>query len=125
MNKREIHNQEIAFTIRTATPEDAEQLSELRLRIDGETEYLDREPGEAFIDVTGFKQLIKADIEKPRNLFLVVEVDGRIVGFPRCEGNDLKRLSHKVEFGVCVLKNDKLLADGRFYNTVVMGRFRA
>lgn len=28
----------------------------------------------------------------------------RIVGFSRCEGSNLKRLSHKVEFGVCILK---------------------
>ena len=28
----------------------------------------------------------------------------RIVGFSRCEGANLKRLSHKVEFGVCILK---------------------
>ncbi|MFB5266456.1 GNAT family N-acetyltransferase [Paenibacillus enshidis] len=178
MNKQEIHNKGIAFSIRSAVPEDAQQLSELRLRIDGETEYLDREPGEAFIDVPGFEQLIKTDTEKPRNLFLVAEVGDRIIGFSRCEGNDLKRFSHKVEFGVCVLKdywgygigknllqesigwadstgiqkmtlnvletndkaislyqklgfemegvlkNDKLLAGGRFYNTVVMGRLK-
>ena len=100
----------------------------------------------------------------------------RIVGFSRCEGANLKRLSHKVEFGVCILKefwgygmgkrllqqsihwadeneikrislqvletnekaiqlykklgfevegilkNDKRLSDGKYYNTVVMGR---
>ncbi|MFB5763935.1 GNAT family N-acetyltransferase [Paenibacillus medicaginis] len=178
MNKQEIHNKGIAFSIRSAVPEDAEQLSELRLQIDGETEYLDREPGEAFIDIPGFEQLIKTDTDKPRNLFLVAEVSNRIIGFSRCEGNDLKRFSHKVEFGVCVLKdywgygigknllqesigwadstdiqkmtlnvletndkaislyqklgfeiegvlkNDKLLADGGFYNTVVMGRLK-
>jgi hypothetical protein len=38
------------------------------------------------------------------NLFLVAEVSERIVGFSRCEGNNLKRMSHKVEFGVCVLR---------------------
>lgn len=112
-----------------------------------------------------------------KNLFLVAEVHNRIVGFSRCEGSNLKRLSHKVEFGVCILrefwgygmgksllqqsiqwadenevkkislqvletnekaiqlykklglevegilKNDKKLLDGKYYNTVVMGRF--
>ena len=101
----------------------------------------------------------------------------QIVGFSRCEGSKLKRLAHKVEFGVCILrefwgygmgksqlqqsiqwadenevkkislqvleknekaiqlykklglevegilKNDKKLSDGKYYNTVVMGRF--
>ncbi len=33
-----------------------------------------------------------------------IEVNKKIVGFSRCEGNWLKRSVHKVEFGVCVLK---------------------
>jgi GNAT superfamily N-acetyltransferase len=45
------------------------------------------------------------DTENIRNLFLVAVVNGRLVGFSRCEGNLLNRFSHKVEFGVCVLKN--------------------
>jgi ribosomal protein S18 acetylase RimI-like enzyme len=146
------------------------------LQIDGETENMDREKGEAYIDETGFKKIIEEDTERENNLFLVVEVNERIVGFSRCEGNELKRTSHKVEFGVCVLKeywgygigqnllkesihwadsngikkitlsvletngraitlykkygfevegilkNDKVLSDGNFYKTVLMGR---
>ena len=110
--------------------------------------------------------------------FLVAEANGEIVGFSRCEGNKLKRTSHKVEFGICVLKaywgfgigknlliesiqwadanrikkinlavletnekaielykrygfevegvlkNDKLLSDGNFYSTILMGRVK-
>ncbi|MBE7103697.1 GNAT family N-acetyltransferase [Bacillus cereus] len=164
------------YTIRSAADHDAGQLSEIRVQIDGETENMDREEGEGFIDTNGFQQVIKTDSEKTRNIFLVAEVHNRIVGFSRCEGSDLKRLSHKVEFGVCilkefwgygigknllqesinwadanevkkialqvletnekaiqlykkldfevegVLKNDKRLSDGKYYNTVVMGR---
>ncbi len=130
-----------------------------------------------FIDVQGFEQLIQIDTKSKKNLFLVAVVDDKIVGFSRCEGNLLKRFAHKVEFGVCVLKdywgygigknllkesitwadanevkkitlnvletnekaiqlyekfgfkkeglleNDKVLSDGKYYNTVVMGRF--
>jgi RimJ/RimL family protein N-acetyltransferase len=148
------------------------------LQIDGETENLDREKGEAYIDELGFKRIIKDDTESMSNLFLVAEVNGRIVGFSRCEGNQLKRTSHKVEFGVCVLKEywgysigqnllkesihwadsndikkitlnvletndkaiklykkygfevegilkqDKVLSDGNYYSTVLMGRFK-
>ncbi|WP_371684092.1 N-acetyltransferase family protein [Rummeliibacillus sp. TYF005] len=163
--------------IRSAVHEDANDLSEIRLQIDGETENLDREKGEAFIDVQGFEQLIQTDTESKKNRFLVAVIDDKIVGFSRCEGNRLKRFAHKVEFGVCVLKdywgygigknllkesirwadanevkkitlnvletnekaiqlyekfgfkkegileNDKVLSDGKYYNTVVMGRF--
>lgn len=164
------------YTIRSADPSDAKALSDLRLLIDGETENMDRESGEAFIDVAGFEEIIHTDTMQPRNLFLVAMADNKIVGFSRCEGNTLKRLAHKVEFGVCVLraywgfaigtnllkesiswadwvgvskitltvlesnhkaialyermgfevegilKRDKLLSDGHYYNTIVMGR---
>ncbi|RSD26188.1 GNAT family N-acetyltransferase [Mesobacillus subterraneus] len=165
------------YTIRSAVERDASALSELRLKIDGETENLDREPGEAFIDSQGFETLIKADSESSRNLFLVVETEGTLAGFSRCQGTELKRLRHRVEFGIGVLKEywgfgmgknlllesiswadangirkislqvlesnenakklyeklgfevegvlrkDKFLSDGNYYNTVLMGRF--
>ncbi|MDM5193941.1 GNAT family N-acetyltransferase [Bacillus hominis] len=174
---QEFHINGLTYTIRSAAETDAKQLSEIRIQIDGETENMDREAGEGFIDKIGFQKIIKTDSEEKKNLFLVAEVHNRIVGFSRCEGPNLKRLSHKVEFGVCILKefwgygmgkillqqsihwadenevkkislqvleinqkaihlykklgfevegilkNDKRLSDGKYYNTVVMGRF--
>lgn len=173
---QEFHINGLTYTIRSAAETDAEQLSEIRVQIDGETENMDREAGEGFIDKIGFQNIIKTDSEESKNLFLVAEVHNRIVGFSRCEGANLKRLSHKVEFGVCILKefwgyrmgkrllqqsihwadeneikrislqvletnekaihlykelgfevegilkNDKRLSDGKYYNTVVMAR---
>ncbi|MGG0276629.1 N-acetyltransferase family protein [Bacillus rhizoplanae] len=177
ISPKEFYSRNIRYMIRSAMEEDAKILSELRLQIDGETENLDREKGEAYIDEAGFKKIIKEDTDSVSNLFLVAEVNGRIVGFSRCEGNKLKRTSHKVEFGVCILqeywgygigknllkesvnwadlhgikkitlyvletnekaknlyerygfevegilKNDKILSDGNYYNTILMGRF--
>ncbi|QWH37778.1 GNAT family N-acetyltransferase [Bacillus mycoides] len=174
---QEFHINGLTYTIRSAAETDAEQLSKIRVQVDGETENMDREVGEGFIDTKGFQEIIKTDSKKTRNLFLVAEVHNRVVGFSRCEGSDLTRLSHKVEFGVCILKefwgygmgkcllqqsinwadenavkkialqvletnkkaiqlyknlgfgvegilkNDKKLSDGKYYNTVVMGRF--
>ncbi|OAJ73110.1 GNAT family acetyltransferase [Brevibacillus sp. SKDU10] len=176
ITKREFDVKGLSYMIRSATETDAKALSKLRLQIDGETENLDREKGEAFIDPLGFEQLINADTEKKRNLFLVAVVHDQIIGFSRCEGNQLKRFSHKIEFGVCVLKEfwgfgigknllkesiawadsndikkitlnvletndkaitlyrklgfeiegilqkDKILSDGKYYNTIIMGR---
>ncbi|MCU5027800.1 GNAT family N-acetyltransferase [Bacillus thuringiensis serovar brasilensis] len=176
IKRQEFHINGLTYTIRSAAETDAEQLSEIRVQIDGETETMDREAGEGFIDKIGFQNIIKIDSEESKNLFLVAEVHNRIVGFSRCEGANLKRLSHKVEFGVCILKelwgygmgkrllqqsihwadenevkrislqvletnekaihlykelgfevegilkNDKRLSDGKYYNTVVMGR---
>lgn len=169
---------ELHYRIRSAVETDAKSLSDVRVQIDGETENLDREPGEAFIDEAGFKQVIKSDTESRTSLFLVAEVDGRIVAFSRCAGNNLKRTCHRVEFGIGVLKEfwgygvgrhllqetiqwaddngikkvslhvletnekaihlyekfgfevegvlkkDKLLSDGKYYNTIVMGRIQ-
>ncbi|WP_368296731.1 N-acetyltransferase family protein [Cytobacillus firmus] len=92
------------YMIRSAVEEDAKELSKIRVQIDGETENMDREAGEAYIDETGFIELVNKDSISDRNIFLVAEVNGRIAGFSRCEGSELKRSRHKVEFGVCVLK---------------------
>ncbi|PFJ05038.1 GNAT family N-acetyltransferase [Bacillus cereus] len=176
IKEQEFHINGLVYTIRSAVKEDADQLSKIRVQIDGETENMDREAGEGFIDAEGFQEIIKIDGVELKNLFLVAEVRNRIVGFSRCEGSNLQRLSHKVEFGVCilkecwgygigknlllqsinwanenevkkislqvletnekainlykklgfeaegVLKHDKRLSDGKYYNTILMGR---
>ncbi|UPK44264.1 GNAT family N-acetyltransferase [Paenibacillus pabuli] len=178
IDQQEFNVKGLTYSIRSATEKDAGALSSLRVQMDGETDYMDREQGEGFIDPAGFEQIIRWDTEKERNLFLVTIVDEQIVGYSRCEGNDLTRFFHKVEFGVCVakefwgygigkkllelsidwadtigiekmtlnvvgtndkameiykrmgfeiegtLKNDRRHADGRYYDTVMMGRFR-
>ncbi|KYG25573.1 GNAT family N-acetyltransferase [Alkalihalobacillus trypoxylicola] len=95
----------VHYQIRVADVEDAEQLSQIRLQIDGETENLDREKGEAYLSPGDFLKLIKADQKKENHLFLVAAINEKIVAFSRCEGSSLKRFSHKVDFGVAVLKN--------------------
>jgi RimJ/RimL family protein N-acetyltransferase len=173
---QEFHVNGLRYAIRSAAEQDAKSLSELRLQIDGETENLDREPGEAFLSEEGFRNLIREDTASDKNLFLAADAGGKIVGFSRCEGRGLKRLAHTVEFGVAVqkaywgyqighnllnasiswadhngikrielyvletnekaiglykklgfeiegvLRKNKLLSDGRYYDTVVMGR---
>lgn len=175
VDSQEFHVNGLTYTIRSAVESDAKDLSELRFQIDGETENLDREKGEGFIDEAGFKKLIHTDTVSSRNLVLVAVTDNRIVAFSRCEGIYLKRFSHKVEFGVAVLKEfwgygigknllresvawadsngikkvtlnvletneraiglykklgfeiegvlkqDKILSDGNYYNTILMG----
>lgn len=168
---------ELNYVIRTAKPKDAKELSELRMTIDGETENLDRGKGEGLLSAVEFEQLIGEDHEKQRHLLLVAEVGNRLAGFSRCEGSELKRIAHRVEFGIGVLreywgfgigknllkesilwaddnginkislkvletnekaiklyqnhgfekegllKKDKILSDGNFYNTILMARF--
>ncbi|SDM30795.1 GNAT family N-acetyltransferase [Sediminibacillus halophilus] len=175
--EKDFSTRDLPYRIRRAEEADAEKLVKVRLQIDGETENMDREHGEDYIDSLGFKELIKADEEAKHNLFLVAEVGSDIVGFSRCAGSHLQRMAHQIEFGVGVrrdfwghgigknllresiswaeankivkmtlrvletnsaaiqlyqklgfeiegvLKMDKLLSDGEFYDTILMARF--
>ena len=76
----------------------------MRVKIDGETEYLDREPGEDLLTPEGFEKLIYEDSIAKKALFLIAVVGGKIVGFTRCIGSKLSRFKHKAEFGICILK---------------------
>ncbi len=101
------------FVIRQAAERDALEISRLRLQADGETENLDRGPGENFLDADAFARLIAEDAASARNLFLVAEMDGKLAGFSRCQGSDLKRSMHKVEFSVMILQKFWGLGIGR------------
>ncbi|CAI9385909.1 MULTISPECIES: GNAT family N-acetyltransferase [Bacillaceae] len=100
------HQNGLRYTIRCAEEKDADQLSQIRLKIDGETSFFDRNPGEGMLTPNDFKQLIHTDLQGFNRLFLLAETEtGQIIAFSRCEGSSLKRLMHKVEFGIGVLKD--------------------
>lgn len=94
----------LTCTIRTAEVADAYKLTTVRAKVDEETEFLDRAPGEGVLDEQAFQRLIQNDRETGNHLFLVATVQDRIVGFSRCEGSPLSRKAHVVEFGVGVLE---------------------
>ncbi len=102
-NKR-IDGNSLKWILRCPTKNDAIELSKLRIEIDGETENLDRESGEGLLTPEDFEKLIYEDSMAEKNIFLVAEVEGKIVGFTRCEGSKLSRFRYKAEFGICILK---------------------
>ncbi|GEA33445.1 hypothetical protein [Clostridium diolis] len=106
-----IDGKNLRWILRCPRKEDANELSKLRGQIDGETENLDRESGEAFLTPEDFEEIICEDNTSKINLFLVAEVGGKIVGFSRLEGNKLI--------------NDRIHKDGKYYNTVIMGRINS
>jgi len=101
---KRIEGKNLSWILRCPTKYDAKELSELRVKIDGETEYLDRESGEGLLTPEDFEKVIYEDRIAERTLFLVAEVKGKIVGFTRCEGSKLSRFKHKAEFGICISK---------------------
>lgn len=90
--------------IREAELRDAEALARLRVKTDGETEYMDREEGEGYLSPKDFEELIMTDRKESNNLCLVACDKQEVVGYCRCEGNKLKRLSHQVTFGIAIMK---------------------
>lgn len=92
------------ISIREAELKDAEALARLRVKTDGETEYMDREEGEGYLYPKDFEDLILKDRKEMTNLCLVACDKEKVIGYCRCEGNTLKRLSHQVTFGIAILK---------------------
>jgi len=176
IDSKKICGKKLTWVLRCPSMGDAVELSEIRAKIDGETENLDRETGEGVLTPKAFETIISEDSVAERSLFLVADVNGKIVGFTRCIGNQLNRFLHKAEFGICILKdywgygignamleqilswaesagirkisltvvqtnviaiqlykkygfveeglliNDRIHKDGKYYNTVLMGR---
>ncbi|MDD7794294.1 GNAT family N-acetyltransferase [Clostridium sp. 'White wine YQ'] len=104
INKKQIEGKRLTWILRCPTKGDSEELSALRIKIDGETENLDREAGEGLLSSEDFEKLIYEDSISEKNLFLVAEVGEKLVGFARLQGNELSRYRHKAEFGICILK---------------------
>ncbi len=171
-----IEGKGLTWKLRCPIEADSYKLAKLRVKIDGETEYLDRESGENLLTPEDFEKVIHEDNTSERTLFLLAEVNDKIVGFTRCEGSRLNRFKHKAEFGICIEKdywsygigkilienvlevmdragikkisltvvqtntkaiqlykkygfleegiliNDRIHKDGKYYNTVIMGR---
>ncbi|EQB4338311.1 N-acetyltransferase family protein [Clostridium botulinum] len=104
IENKTIEGKNLTWILRCPTKYDATELSELRVKIDGETEYLNRESGEDLLTSEDFEKLIYEDSIGKKTIFLVAEVEGKIVGFSRCQGSKLSRFRHKAELGICISK---------------------
>ena len=104
IEKKQIEYKGLRWILRCPTKHDADELSKLRVKIDAETEFLDREPGEGLLKPEDFEKIICEDTYAEKALFLVAEVAGKIAGFARCVGCKLTRYRHKAEFGICISK---------------------
>jgi RimJ/RimL family protein N-acetyltransferase len=104
IENKKIEGKSLPWLLRCPTKYDAIELSKLRVKIDGETENLDRESGEGLLTPEDFEKLIYEDGVAEKNIFLVSEVENKIIGFTRLEGSKLSRFRHKAEFGICISK---------------------
>ena len=92
------------ITIREARIDDAARLLEVIPRIDAETDFLIRAPGEFKLTLEEEQKFIQSMVDDKKCLFLVALYGDTIVGTLGFKGNSLTRYQHTGEFGMGVLK---------------------
>lgn len=92
------------IVIRKATGKDAEALIEYLEIIGGESDFLTFGAGEFGASVELEKQFISNALSRKNSLFIIAEVNGKVVGNLNFTGGPRQRTFHSGEFGVSVLK---------------------
>jgi len=96
MMKKKIDNELI---IRKATVEDSNEIVMLVKQVMGEVSFFPKEPDE--FDLTAEDE---AEYIKNTSLFLVSEINEKIVGSTTLQRGSTKRTSHVVDFGITILR---------------------
>lgn len=91
--------------IREAQASDATGQLEFLDRMCGETDFISFGPGEFDLTVDEEAEFIEKCLTKDNQLFIVGEVDGKIVGSLCFVGGSRTRSRHTGEFGVSVLRD--------------------
>ncbi|MEW9121215.1 MAG: GNAT family N-acetyltransferase [Thermotaleaceae bacterium] len=104
LDANKIINKKLEWIIRSSQVSDAASLINFIKRIEEETDFLLREPGEFRMTVNEEEEFIRQKLEDSQALHIIAEIDGNIVGALGFQGNNLKRYRHQGEFGLSVLK---------------------
>lgn len=92
------------ITIRTLTPDDAEELLRLSLRLDQETAYMLYEPGERKTTVEQQRSRLTAIHESEHSTFIGAFDQEQLVGFIAGNGSSLKRVRHSLYIVIGILQ---------------------
>ncbi|WML34154.1 GNAT family protein [Clostridium sp. OS1-26] len=101
--KEIIVNQEKVI-IRKANQSDSKALIKYLNIIGGESDFLTFGLGEFGITVEQEEEFIKNTLKKDNSLFIIAEVNGKVIGNLNFSGGPRQRNAHVGEFGVSVLK---------------------
>lgn len=94
----------LELTLRPALPEDAEQLLVYLEQVAGESENLTAGPGEFGISLEQERVFLQQTREQSTSLYLLAEVEGKIVGTLTFSAEKRPRVQHGGEFGMSVLR---------------------
>jgi RimJ/RimL family protein N-acetyltransferase len=107
----------LQFTLRPASPKDAEQVLTYLEQVAGESENLTAGPGEFGISLEQERVLLQQALDTPTSLYLLAEIEGEIVGTLTFSAEKRPRVQHGGEFGMSVLR--------KYWNLGIGGRMLA
>ena len=94
------------ITIRKATAEDAERILEYCRIVGGETDNLTFGPdGVSSATIDSEKEYLEKVYHSEKDLYLIAECDGEIVGSCHLSSYSKERLAHRAEIGLSVKKD--------------------
>jgi len=102
---KKIHAGNEKVKIKKAAKSDAASLIEYLNVIGGESDFLTFGPGAFGRSVEDEEKFIESALKKKNALFLIAEVNGKVVGNLNFSGGQRDRTAHAGEFGVSVLKD--------------------
>jgi RimJ/RimL family protein N-acetyltransferase len=109
------------LAIREARLKDAAGLLAHYQRMTADTDFLLLNHAEALeLDVESEEAFIKAHLDKPRQLLLVAEVKGRIIGAVNVDNTGHDKRAHVGEMGIGVAKEYQRMGVGRRLMTAMM-----
>jgi RimJ/RimL family protein N-acetyltransferase len=97
-------NSKKSIVIRKAVKSDSKVLIEYLNTIGGESDFLTFGTGEFGRSIEQEEEFIESALKRENALFIIAEVDGKIVGNLNFSGGVRQRIAHVGEFGVSVLK---------------------
>lgn len=106
--------------IRVTEPADAEATIALRVAMAQETEFLSGEPGEIRTDLEGQAAFLTKKLNSPVDLYILAEVEGRVVGIASLDGSTLSRFEHGVTLGLGVRRDSWRQGLGRALVTTLL-----
>lgn len=92
------------IVIRKANGSDAKAMLEYLALIGGESDFLTFGSGEFEKTVEEEEEFIENTLKKNNTLFIIAEINGRVIGNLNFSGGPRQRTAHVGEFGVSILK---------------------
>lgn len=111
--KNYLTNTGINVLIRNAGPGDAENLIDINMKIVNEKLYMLRQPEEAIYTKEGEIKKIENYLENDGSIYIVAEVDKKVIGYIDFQNGPFKRTQHAGSFSLYILMEWRQIGIGK------------